>query len=128
MTQLIIHNPYSLLFFHQNSDSSCESHHAVLSSKSTVSFTALRRTSLNSSNISLNQQPDPHLAHAAAQIFATDTEGMIKFIIYFPWKLCLSAPGVSLLLSSPISSVTTSVSLCIHLDNRNNNAVCILQF
>uniref|UniRef100_A0A8I3PCI9 Centrosomal protein 295 n=1 Tax=Canis lupus familiaris TaxID=9615 RepID=A0A8I3PCI9_CANLF len=61
--------------FYQNSDSSCESHHAVLSSKSTVSFTALRRTSLNSSNISLNQQPDPHLAHAAAQIFATDTEG-----------------------------------------------------
>uniref|UniRef100_A0A8I3PM97 Centrosomal protein 295 n=1 Tax=Canis lupus familiaris TaxID=9615 RepID=A0A8I3PM97_CANLF len=41
--------------FYQNSDSSCESHHAVLSSKSTVSFTALRRTSLNSSNISLNQ-------------------------------------------------------------------------
>nr|XP_025749828.1 centrosomal protein of 295 kDa isoform X1 [Callorhinus ursinus] len=61
--------------FYQNSDSSCESHHAVVASKSTVSFTALR-TSLNSSNISPNQQPDPHLAHAAAQIFTTEnTEG-----------------------------------------------------
>ncbi|XP_045750574.2 centrosomal protein of 295 kDa isoform X4 [Mirounga angustirostris] len=61
--------------FYQNSDSSCESHHAVVASKSTVSFTALR-TSLNSSNISPNQQPDPHLAHATAQIFTTEnTEG-----------------------------------------------------
>uniref|UniRef100_G1M2H2 Centrosomal protein 295 n=1 Tax=Ailuropoda melanoleuca TaxID=9646 RepID=G1M2H2_AILME len=60
--------------FYQNSDSSCESHHAVGASGSTVSFTALR-TSLNS-NTSLNQQPDLPLAHAAAQIFATEkTEG-----------------------------------------------------
>uniref|UniRef100_A0A452TME5 Centrosomal protein 295 n=1 Tax=Ursus maritimus TaxID=29073 RepID=A0A452TME5_URSMA len=61
--------------FYQNSDSSCESHHAVGASRSTVSFTALR-TGLKSSNTSLNQQPDPHLAHAATQIFATEkTEG-----------------------------------------------------
>jgi len=71
--------------FYQNSDSSCESHHAVVASKSTVSFTALR-TSLNSSNISPNQQPDPHLAHATAQIFTTEnTEGMIKLENTFPW-------------------------------------------
>uniref|UniRef100_A0A452Q7P2 Centrosomal protein 295 n=1 Tax=Ursus americanus TaxID=9643 RepID=A0A452Q7P2_URSAM len=61
--------------FYQNSDSSCESHHAVGASRSTVSFTALR-TGLKSSNTSLNQQPDSHLAHAATQIFATEkTEG-----------------------------------------------------
>ncbi|XP_043435874.1 LOW QUALITY PROTEIN: centrosomal protein of 295 kDa [Prionailurus bengalensis] len=62
--------------FHQNSDSSWESHRTTVSSKSTASFTALR-TSLNPSNTSPNQQPDPHLAHAAAQIFATEniTEG-----------------------------------------------------
>uniref|UniRef100_A0A8C9KVC6 Centrosomal protein 295 n=1 Tax=Panthera tigris altaica TaxID=74533 RepID=A0A8C9KVC6_PANTA len=62
--------------FYQNSDSSWESHRTTVSSKSTASFTALR-TSLNPSNTSPNQQPDPHLAHAAAQIFATEniTEG-----------------------------------------------------
>ncbi|VCX31118.1 unnamed protein product [Gulo gulo] len=61
--------------FYQNSDSSCESHHTVAAPRSTVSFAALR-TSLNSSNTSPNQQLDPPLAHAAAQIFATEkTEG-----------------------------------------------------
>ncbi|XP_032708693.1 centrosomal protein of 295 kDa isoform X5 [Lontra canadensis] len=61
--------------FYQNSDSSCESHHTVAAPRSTVSFTALK-TSLNSSNTSPNQQLDPPLAHAAAQIFATEkTEG-----------------------------------------------------
>ncbi|XP_059042432.1 centrosomal protein of 295 kDa isoform X3 [Mustela lutreola] len=61
--------------FYQNSDSSCESHHTVATPRSTVSFTALK-TSLNSSNTSPNQQLDPPLAHAAAQIFATEkTEG-----------------------------------------------------
>nr|KAF6464489.1 centrosomal protein 295 [Rousettus aegyptiacus] len=56
--------------FYQSSDSSCESHHATMSSKSTVSFTALRRTSLHSPlNICLNQQPDPNLAHTAAPSF-----------------------------------------------------------
>uniref|UniRef100_A0A8C7EL37 Centrosomal protein 295 n=1 Tax=Neovison vison TaxID=452646 RepID=A0A8C7EL37_NEOVI len=60
--------------FYQNSDSSCESHHTVAAPRSTVSFTALK-TSLNS-NTSPNQQLDPPLAHAAAQIFATEkTEG-----------------------------------------------------
>ncbi|XP_047548016.1 centrosomal protein of 295 kDa isoform X3 [Lutra lutra] len=61
--------------FFQNSDSSCESHHTNAAPRSTVSFTALK-TSLNSSNTSPNQQLDPPLAHAAAQIFATEkTEG-----------------------------------------------------
>ncbi|XP_012512692.1 PREDICTED: centrosomal protein of 295 kDa [Propithecus coquereli] len=59
--------------FYQSSDSSSENHHATVSSKSTVSFTALRRTSLHSSlNTSLDQQPDTNLAHAAAQSFATE--------------------------------------------------------
>ncbi|XP_015441462.2 centrosomal protein of 295 kDa isoform X2 [Pteropus alecto] len=58
--------------FYQSSDSSCESHHATMSSKSTVSFTALR-TSLHSPlNIGLNQQPDPNLAHTAAHSFPTE--------------------------------------------------------
>uniref|UniRef100_A0A8C9AJ44 Centrosomal protein 295 n=1 Tax=Prolemur simus TaxID=1328070 RepID=A0A8C9AJ44_PROSS len=59
--------------FYQSSDSSSENHHATVSSKSTVSFTALRRTSMHSSLItSLDQQPDTNLAHAAAQSFATE--------------------------------------------------------
>ncbi|XP_014640731.1 PREDICTED: centrosomal protein of 295 kDa [Ceratotherium simum simum] len=59
--------------FYQSSDSSCGSPRATLSSKSTDSFTALRRTSLHSSlNTSLNQQPDPNLALAAAPSFATE--------------------------------------------------------
>ncbi|XP_019487733.1 PREDICTED: centrosomal protein of 295 kDa isoform X2 [Hipposideros armiger] len=57
--------------FYQSSDSSCESHHAPISSKSTASFIALRRTSLRSPNTSLNQQPDPKVAQTAAQSFAT---------------------------------------------------------
>nr|XP_031531263.1 centrosomal protein of 295 kDa isoform X8 [Vicugna pacos] len=63
--------------FYQRSDSSCESLHAALSPRSTASSTALRRTSLHSSlSTSLNQQPGPNVAHAAAQSFAAeDTEG-----------------------------------------------------
>nr|XP_045364937.1 centrosomal protein of 295 kDa isoform X2 [Camelus bactrianus] len=63
--------------FYQRSDSSCESLHTALSPRSTASFTALRRTSLHSSlSTSLNQQPGPNVAHAAAQSFAAeDTEG-----------------------------------------------------
>ncbi|XP_008579973.1 PREDICTED: centrosomal protein KIAA1731 homolog isoform X1 [Galeopterus variegatus] len=58
---------------YQNSDSSSESYCATVSSKSTVSFTVLRRTSLHSPlNTSLNQQPDPTLTHGAAQSFATE--------------------------------------------------------
>uniref|UniRef100_A0A8D2DYE1 Centrosomal protein 295 n=1 Tax=Sciurus vulgaris TaxID=55149 RepID=A0A8D2DYE1_SCIVU len=58
--------------FYQSSDSSSERHCAT-ASKSTVSFTALRRASLHSFlNTSLNQQPNPNLAQAAAQSFATD--------------------------------------------------------
>ncbi|EPY79663.1 hypothetical protein CB1_000904005 [Camelus ferus] len=61
----------------KRSDSSCESLHTALSPRSTASFTALRRTSLHSSlSTSLNQQPGPNVAHAAAQSFAAeDTEG-----------------------------------------------------
>ncbi|KAM5316429.1 centrosomal protein of 295 kDa isoform 2-T2 [Glossophaga mutica] len=59
--------------FYQSSDASCESHGATISSKSTVSFTALRRTSLHSPlNISLNQQPGPNLPHTAAEGFGTE--------------------------------------------------------
>ncbi|XP_075858548.1 centrosomal protein of 295 kDa isoform X3 [Microcebus murinus] len=59
--------------FYQSPESSSENHRATISSKSTVSFTALRRTSLHSSlNTSLDQQPDTNLAHAAAQSFATE--------------------------------------------------------
>ncbi|XP_033620172.1 centrosomal protein of 295 kDa isoform X4 [Fukomys damarensis] len=56
---------------YQSSDSSSERPCATESSRSTVSFTALRRTSLNSFNRSLNQQSDPNFAHA--QSFATET-------------------------------------------------------
>lgn len=59
--------------FYQGSDSSSETPCAGISSRSAVSFTALRRTSLHSFNISVNQQPDPNVAHAAAQSFATET-------------------------------------------------------
>ncbi|XP_016062279.1 PREDICTED: centrosomal protein of 295 kDa isoform X4 [Miniopterus natalensis] len=58
---------------YQSSDASCESHHAAISSKSTASFTALRRASLHSPlNTSLSQQPDPNLAHTAALSFGTE--------------------------------------------------------
>lgn len=50
-----------------------QSSNVKLSSTSTVCFTALR-ANLHSSNSRLNQQPDVHLAHAAAQTFAA--EGM----------------------------------------------------
>ncbi|XP_047372049.1 centrosomal protein of 295 kDa isoform X3 [Sciurus carolinensis] len=57
--------------FYQSSDSSSENH-CVTTSKTTVSFTALRRASLHSFlNTSLNQQPNPK-TQAAAQSFATD--------------------------------------------------------
>ncbi|KAM6173614.1 LOW QUALITY PROTEIN: centrosomal protein of 295 kDa [Erethizon dorsatum] len=59
--------------FYQSSDSSSETPCAAVSSRSAVSFTALRRASLHSFNVSLNQQPDPNLAHAIAQSFATET-------------------------------------------------------
>ncbi|XP_004838088.1 centrosomal protein of 295 kDa isoform X4 [Heterocephalus glaber] len=59
--------------FYQGSDSSSERPCATVSSRSTVSFTALGRTSLNSFNKSLNQQSDPNLAHAVVQSFATET-------------------------------------------------------
>ncbi|XP_053415965.1 centrosomal protein of 295 kDa isoform X3 [Nycticebus coucang] len=56
----------------QSSDS-LESHQAPVSSNNTVSFTALRRTSLHSSfNTRLNQQLDTNLAHTAAQSFAPE--------------------------------------------------------
>uniref|UniRef100_A0A2K6M7A9 Centrosomal protein 295 n=1 Tax=Rhinopithecus bieti TaxID=61621 RepID=A0A2K6M7A9_RHIBE len=59
--------------FYQRSDSSSESHCATGSSKSTVYFTALRRTSMHSSlNTSPNQQPDTNLAHVGAHSFATE--------------------------------------------------------
>ncbi|XP_033061440.1 centrosomal protein of 295 kDa isoform X7 [Trachypithecus francoisi] len=59
--------------FYQRSDSSSESHCAPGSSKSTVYFTALRRTSMHSSlNTSSNQQPDTNLAHVGAHSFATE--------------------------------------------------------
>ncbi|KAM7084612.1 centrosomal protein of 295 kDa isoform 2-T2 [Molossus nigricans] len=59
--------------FYQGSDASCESHHATVCSKSTVSFTALRRASLHSPlHTSLDQQPDPHLTHNAALSFGTE--------------------------------------------------------
>ncbi|XP_508695.5 centrosomal protein of 295 kDa isoform X21 [Pan troglodytes] len=59
--------------FYQRSDSSSESHCATGLSKSTVYFTALRRTSMHSSlNTSLNQQPDTNLAHVGAHSFATE--------------------------------------------------------
>uniref|UniRef100_A0A8C2W3L4 Centrosomal protein 295 n=1 Tax=Chinchilla lanigera TaxID=34839 RepID=A0A8C2W3L4_CHILA len=53
--------------FYQSSDCSSETPYADVSSRSTVSFTALRRTSLHSFNISLTQQPDPNVANAIAQ-------------------------------------------------------------
>ncbi|XP_033061441.1 centrosomal protein of 295 kDa isoform X8 [Trachypithecus francoisi] len=57
----------------KRSDSSSESHCAPGSSKSTVYFTALRRTSMHSSlNTSSNQQPDTNLAHVGAHSFATE--------------------------------------------------------
>ncbi|XP_013367286.1 PREDICTED: LOW QUALITY PROTEIN: centrosomal protein of 295 kDa [Chinchilla lanigera] len=59
--------------FYQSSDCSSETPYADVSSRSTVSFTALRRTSLHSFNISLTQQPDPNVANAIAQSFATET-------------------------------------------------------
>ncbi|XP_053526335.1 centrosomal protein of 295 kDa isoform X5 [Artibeus jamaicensis] len=59
--------------FYQSSDASCESHGATISSKSTVSFTALRRTSLHSPlNIIPNQQPGPNLPHTAAESFGIE--------------------------------------------------------
>ncbi|XP_028689744.2 centrosomal protein of 295 kDa isoform X6 [Macaca mulatta] len=62
--------------FYQRSDSSSESHCATGSSKSTVYFTALRRTSMHSSlNTSPNQQPDTNLAHVGAHSFATENIG-----------------------------------------------------
>nr|XP_037861261.1 centrosomal protein of 295 kDa isoform X6 [Chlorocebus sabaeus] len=62
--------------FYQRSDSSSESHCATGSSKSTVYFTALRRTSMHSSlNTSPNQQPDTNLAHVGAHSFATENTG-----------------------------------------------------
>ncbi|XP_030650506.1 centrosomal protein of 295 kDa isoform X3 [Nomascus leucogenys] len=62
--------------FYQRSDSSSESHRATGSSKSTVYFTALRRTSMHSSlNTSPNQQPDTNLAHVGAHSFATENIG-----------------------------------------------------
>ncbi|XP_019593071.2 centrosomal protein of 295 kDa isoform X1 [Rhinolophus sinicus] len=62
--------------FYQSSDSSCESHHATVSYKSTAAFTALRSSSLRSPlNTSLNQQPDPNVAQTAAQSFATGSIG-----------------------------------------------------
>ncbi|XP_023367253.1 centrosomal protein of 295 kDa isoform X2 [Otolemur garnettii] len=58
--------------FYQSSES-LQSHQATVSCKSTVSFTALRSTSLRSSfNTRLNQQIDTNLAHAAAQSFAPE--------------------------------------------------------
>ncbi|XP_052608740.1 centrosomal protein of 295 kDa isoform X7 [Peromyscus californicus insignis] len=51
-------------FYEQSSD-------VKVSSTSTVCFTALR-ANLHSSNSRLNQQPDVHLAHAAAQTFAAE--------------------------------------------------------
>ncbi|XP_042136368.1 centrosomal protein of 295 kDa isoform X3 [Peromyscus maniculatus bairdii] len=48
-----------------------ESSNVKVSSTSTVCFTALR-ANLHSSNSRLNQQPDVHLAHAAAQTFAAE--------------------------------------------------------
>ncbi|XP_011933194.1 PREDICTED: centrosomal protein of 295 kDa isoform X4 [Cercocebus atys] len=62
--------------FYQRSDSSSESHCATGSSKSTVYFTALRRTSMHSSlNTGPNQQPDTNLAHVGAHSFATENIG-----------------------------------------------------
>uniref|UniRef100_A0A8C9LXX3 Centrosomal protein 295 n=1 Tax=Piliocolobus tephrosceles TaxID=591936 RepID=A0A8C9LXX3_9PRIM len=62
--------------FYQRSASSSESHCATGSSKSTVYFTALRRTSMHSSlNTSPNQQPDTNLAHVGAHSFATENIG-----------------------------------------------------
>uniref|UniRef100_A0A673TDN1 Centrosomal protein 295 n=1 Tax=Suricata suricatta TaxID=37032 RepID=A0A673TDN1_SURSU len=60
--------------FYQNSESSCESFPATISSRSSVSLTALR-TSGRPSSASPNQQPDAHAA--AAQTLATEnmTEG-----------------------------------------------------
>ncbi|XP_053780854.1 centrosomal protein of 295 kDa isoform X3 [Desmodus rotundus] len=59
--------------FYQSSDASCESRGATVSSRSTVSFTALRRTSLHSPlNVSLNQQPGPNSPHTAAESFGTE--------------------------------------------------------
>ncbi|XP_058145336.1 centrosomal protein of 295 kDa isoform X4 [Dasypus novemcinctus] len=56
----------------KSSNSSSESHHAALSSRSTVSSTALRRTSSHSFlKADLNQQLDPNSVGAAAQSFAT---------------------------------------------------------
>ncbi|XP_006871284.1 PREDICTED: centrosomal protein KIAA1731 homolog [Chrysochloris asiatica] len=59
--------------FYMGSESSSESQHATASSKSTVSFTALRR-SLHSclNSPSLKQQPDPNLACVAAQNSLTE--------------------------------------------------------
>lgn len=64
--------------FPQSSDSSCDSHCATVSSKSTASLTALKRTSLRSLSTSPRQQPDCDLAQAAAHTFATEsiTEGV----------------------------------------------------
>ncbi|KAM8816807.1 centrosomal protein of 295 kDa [Rhynchonycteris naso] len=63
--------------FYQSSDTSGGSHHAALSSRGTVSFTALRRTSMQSSlNTSLSQQPAPDFTHSAAHGF--DTENIIQ--------------------------------------------------
>ncbi|XP_048201585.1 centrosomal protein of 295 kDa [Perognathus longimembris pacificus] len=62
--------------FYQTLDSS-ERYHATVTSRSTVSFTALRQTHLNSFlNTRLNQQPDPNLTHIATPTFAAgNTEG-----------------------------------------------------
>ncbi|XP_054433675.1 centrosomal protein of 295 kDa [Pteronotus mesoamericanus] len=63
--------------FYQSSDASCESHGATVSSKSTVSLTALRSSLHSPLNISLNQQPDPKLPHTTAENLGTEkvTEG-----------------------------------------------------
>ncbi|OBS77538.1 hypothetical protein A6R68_20073, partial [Neotoma lepida] len=57
-------------FYEQSSKSSPKKHHIKASSTGRVCFTALK-TSLHS-NSRLNQQPNVHLAHAAAQSFAAE--------------------------------------------------------
>ncbi|XP_042541145.1 centrosomal protein of 295 kDa isoform X5 [Dipodomys spectabilis] len=63
--------------FYQTIGTSSERHHATVSSRSTVSFTALRQTHLHSfPNTRLSQQPDANLAHTATSSFAAEnTEG-----------------------------------------------------
>ncbi|XP_066226741.1 centrosomal protein of 295 kDa isoform X1 [Saccopteryx leptura] len=63
--------------FYQSPDTSGGSHHAIVPSRGTVSFTALRRTSLQSSLITnLSQQPASDFTHSAAHSF--DTENIIE--------------------------------------------------